>query len=60
MKLIEHSYRVLYSELAQRSLDATFTSEFSVEGRFVTQESNGRRYWFSTPRRMAAARTAAM
>ncbi len=46
MKPIDHSYRVLYSELAQRSLDAAFTSDFSVDGRFVTQENNGRRYWY--------------
>lgn len=46
MKPIDHSYQVLYSELAQRALDAAFASDFSVDGRFVTQENNGRRYWY--------------
>lgn len=46
MKRLDHSYQVLYSELAQRALDAAFSSEFSIEGRFVTQESGGRRYWY--------------
>lgn len=46
MKPLDHIYQTLYSELAQRALDAAFTSDFSVEGRFVTQESNGRRYWY--------------
>jgi hypothetical protein len=27
-------------------LDAAFPSDFSVEGRFVAQASNGRRYWY--------------
>ena len=40
------SYQTLYSELAQRSLDAAFTSEFSSEGRFISMESRGRRYWY--------------
>lgn len=46
MKPIDQSYQVLYSELAQRALDASFTSDFSVDGRFVTQENNNRRYWY--------------
>lgn len=46
MTVIDHTYRVLYSELAQRSLDAQFTSEFSLKGRFVTQEVGARRYWY--------------
>lgn len=46
MKLLDHTYQTLYSELAQRALDAAFTSDFSVKGRFITQESNGRRYWY--------------
>ncbi|HEY9214408.1 MAG TPA: GSU2403 family nucleotidyltransferase fold protein [Ancylobacter sp.] len=52
MKLLDHSYRTLYSELAQRTLDAQSSSEFSIEGRFVSMESRGRRYWYfdlSTP-----------
>ncbi|MCK0198530.1 GSU2403 family nucleotidyltransferase fold protein [Ancylobacter sp. 6x-1] len=46
MKLLDHSYRTLYSELAQRTLDAQFSSEFSIEGRFVSMESRSRRYWY--------------
>ena len=46
MRLIDHPFRVLYSELAQRGLDAAFSADFSLEGRFVTAESRGRRYWY--------------
>jgi len=46
MKRLDHSYQVLYSELAQRALDAAFSSEFALAGRFVTQQSGGRRYWY--------------
>ena len=46
MKRLDHTYQVLYSELAQRTLDAAFSSDFSIEGRFVTQESGNRRYWY--------------
>jgi hypothetical protein len=46
MRQIPLSYVTLYAELAQRALDASFTSEFSNEGRFITQESRGRRYWY--------------
>ncbi len=46
MQTIDPTYQVLYSELAQRSLDASFTSEFSIDGRFITMESRGRRYWY--------------
>lgn len=46
LKRLDHSYQVLYSELAQRALDAAFSSDFSLDGRFITQESGGRRYWY--------------
>jgi hypothetical protein len=46
MQTIDHTYQTLYSELAQRALDASFSSEFSVDGRFVAMESRGRRYWY--------------
>jgi hypothetical protein len=46
MKRLDPTYQVLYSELAQRALDAAFSSEFSIEGRFVSQDSGGRRYWY--------------
>lgn len=46
MQVLDHTYQTLYSELAQRTLDASFSSEFSIEGRFITMESRGRRYWY--------------
>jgi hypothetical protein len=46
MKVLDHTYQTLYSELAQRSLDAHFSTEFSIDGRFVSMESGGRRYWY--------------
>lgn len=46
MKPVDHTYQVLYSELAQRALDSAFASDFSLDGRFVTQEVDGRRYWY--------------
>jgi hypothetical protein len=46
MKRLDHTYQVLYSELAQRALDAAFSSEFALAGRFVTQQSGARRYWY--------------
>lgn len=46
MQAIDPSYQVLYSELAQRSLDAAFATEFSLDGRFISMESRGRRYWY--------------
>ena len=50
MRVIDHPFRVLYSELVQRCLDAAFSADFAIEGRFVTAESRGRRYWyFDTP-----------
>ena len=46
MRVIDHPFRVLYSELVQRCLDAAFSADFAIEGRFVTAESRGRRYWY--------------
>ncbi|MCR6656482.1 MAG: GSU2403 family nucleotidyltransferase fold protein [Opitutus sp.] len=46
MQAVDLTYQVLYSELAQRSLDAAFSSEFDVEGRFIKMESRGRKYWY--------------
>jgi len=43
---IDLTYQVLYSELAQRSLDAVFASDFDVNGRFIKMESRGRKYWY--------------
>lgn len=44
--LIPLSYRTLYAELAQRALDGSFASDFSLDGRFIRQESRGRYYWY--------------
>lgn len=46
MRRIPLTYQTLYSELAQRSLDASFTAEFDPAGRFVSAEVRGRRYWY--------------
>mgnify|MGYP003383278347 CR=1 FL=1 len=46
MQAVDPIYQVLYSELAQRSLDAAFATEFSLDGRFISMESRGRRYWY--------------
>ncbi|MCP1834025.1 hypothetical protein J2R76_002362 [Bradyrhizobium sp. USDA 4532] len=48
---LDISYQTLYSELVQRSLDESFTSEFSMSGRFVAVEVKGKKYWyFDTPK----------
>lgn len=46
MKQLDLTYQTLYSELAQRSLDAAFTSEFALDGRFVAVEVKGRKFWY--------------
>ena len=44
-------YQTLYSELVQRSLDDSFLSEFSVNGRFVAVKVKDKKYWyFDTPK----------
>lgn len=49
---LDITYQTLYSELVQRCLDASFTSEFSPDGRFVPVEVKGKKYWyFDTPKR---------
>ncbi|WP_398480291.1 GSU2403 family nucleotidyltransferase fold protein [Tardiphaga sp.] len=48
---VDITFQTLYSELVQRSLDDSFTSEFSSDGRFVAVEVKGRKYWyFDTPK----------
>jgi hypothetical protein len=52
---LDISYQTLYSELVQRCLDESFTSEFSSNGRFVPVEVKGKKYWyFDTPKVDAA------
>jgi hypothetical protein len=51
---LDMAFQTLYSELVQRSLDESFTSEFSSAGRFVAVEVKGKKYWyFDTPKRDA-------
>ncbi|MGY8682093.1 GSU2403 family nucleotidyltransferase fold protein [Bradyrhizobium sp. UFLA05-153] len=48
---LDITYQTLYSELVQRSLDESFTSEFSSNGRFVAVAVKGKKYWyFDTPK----------
>ncbi|UCI06405.1 GSU2403 family nucleotidyltransferase fold protein [Mesorhizobium sp. B1-1-8] len=46
MKTIDLAYRTLYAELVQRSLDASFESDFSTAGNFVRVPVKGRDYWY--------------
>lgn len=46
MKEIDLMYRTMLSELAQRSLDAAFKTDFSVDGRFVPVTVKDRVYWY--------------
>lgn len=43
---LDLAYQTLYAELIQRSLDDSFTSEFSPQGRFVAVAVKGRKYWY--------------
>ncbi|MCK7475511.1 MAG: hypothetical protein MZV49_23235 [Rhodopseudomonas palustris] len=43
---LDIAYQTLYSELVQRSLDDSFTSEFSTDGRFVAVKVKTRQYWY--------------
>lgn len=48
---LDITYQTLYSELVQRSLDESFTSDFSLDGRFVAVAVKGKKYWyFDTPK----------
>ncbi|WP_026987234.1 nucleotidyltransferase family protein [Fodinicurvata fenggangensis] len=46
LKQISHVHQTIYSELAQRALDASFVSEFDTTGRFVPVQVKGKRYWY--------------
>lgn len=46
MKTIDLAYRTLYAELVQRSLDASFETDFSTAGNFVRVPVKGRDYWY--------------
>jgi hypothetical protein len=46
LRKIDLIYQTMYSELAQRSLDDAFASEFSAAGRFVPVDVKGKKYWY--------------
>lgn len=46
MHEIDLMYQTMLAELAQRSLDGDFVSEYPVEGRFVTQVSREKEYYY--------------
>lgn len=46
MKSIDLMYRTMFAELAQRSLDALFETDFSTAGNFVRVPVKGRDYWY--------------
>ena len=46
MRPIDLAYRTMFAELAERALDASFGSQFDLEGRFVSVGVKGRRYWY--------------
>jgi hypothetical protein len=46
MREIDIAYRTMFSELAQRSLDAQFEADYPIEGRFVTVPVKGKDYWY--------------
>ena len=46
MKTVDLAYRTLYAELVQRSLDASFETDFSTAGNFVRVPVKGRDYWY--------------
>lgn len=46
MKRTDLTYRTLYAELAQRSLDASFDAAFPMTGNFVRVPVKGRDYWY--------------
>jgi hypothetical protein len=46
MKEIDISYRAMFAELTQRTLDAQFAADFPLEGWFVTVTVKDRDYWY--------------
>jgi hypothetical protein len=46
MKAVDLVYRTMYAELVQRSLDASFETDFSTAGNFVRVPVKGRDYWY--------------
>lgn len=46
MKQIDLAYRTMFAELAQRSFDAQFSTDFPHNGRFVNVPVKGKGYWY--------------
>ncbi|QND23087.1 nucleotidyltransferase family protein [Rhizobium ruizarguesonis] len=46
MKTVDLMYQTMLAELAQRTMDAAWTADFPSEGRFITMEVKGKRYWY--------------
>jgi hypothetical protein len=46
MKTLDLMYRTMFAELAQRSLDASFETDFSTAGNLVRVPVKGRDYWY--------------
>ncbi|WP_313617978.1 GSU2403 family nucleotidyltransferase fold protein [Agrobacterium sp.] len=46
MKQIDLVYRTAFAELSQRTFDAQFEADFSLDGRFVSVPVKGRNYWY--------------
>lgn len=46
MRAMDLAYSTMFAELSQRCMDASFQSEFPVEGRFVTVPVKERNYWY--------------
>lgn len=46
MREIDVMYRTMLAELAQRSMDAQFASDFPLDGRFVSVPVKGRSYFY--------------
>lgn len=46
LKHLDLVYRTLFSELAQRCLDASFQSDYPPNANFVTVPVKGRNYWY--------------
>ncbi len=46
MKTLDLMFQTMLAELSQRSLDAAFTTDFPLSGRFVKNVSKGREFWY--------------
>ena len=56
MNQTDITYRTLYAELVQRSLDASFDAAFPLTGSFIRTTVKGRDYWYYEDRRSGTRR----